>query len=109
MNNSLTLLSCYLVLRCSAKTKEQMDQLQLMSEDVNLNLDFWMEPRKSSGDVDIMTTTTSQRVMIEDKLNDIGVSCRVMINNVQELIDLERMRYEKSLKNVGMFCCFIEC
>lgn len=46
------------VIRCHATTKDQMDQLQVMSEDTELDLDFWMEPRKSAGAVDIMTTSS---------------------------------------------------
>lgn len=86
------------VLRCDASTKSQMDQLQVMSEDETLNLDFWMEPRKSAGSVDIMVTSANQRQMIESKLKDIGVPCRVMIEDVQTLIDVERERYEASSK-----------
>jgi murein tripeptide amidase MpaA len=78
-----------------------MDQLQVMSDDPNLDLDFWMEPRKSAGNVDIMTTSTAHRLMLEEKLSGMGVSCSTMIENVQELIDQERQHYEESKKKVG--------
>lgn len=86
------------VIRCEATTKSQMDQLQLMSEDAALDLDFWMEPRKSAGAVDIMTTSVGHRTMIEDKLKALDIPCRVMIEDVQALIDLEKSRYEESSK-----------
>lgn len=75
-----------------------MDQLQLMSEDESLNLDFWMEPRKSAGSVDIMVTSASHRALIEGKLKGLDIPCRVMIEDVQNLIDVERSRYEVSSK-----------
>lgn len=89
------------VIRCEANTKSQMDQLQMMSEDSALDLDFWMEPRKSAGSVDIMTTSTGHRTMIEKKLKALDIPCRVMIEDVQTLIDLERTRYDESSKKVG--------
>lgn len=89
------------VIRCEASTKNQMDQLQVMSEDADLDLDFWMEPRKSAGSVDIMTTSVGHRRMLEDKLKAMDIPCRVMIEDVQALIDLERSRYEESSKKVG--------
>lgn len=79
-----------------------MDQLQLMSEDAALDLDFWMEPRKSAGAVDIMTTSVAHRAMIEKKLKALDIPCRTMIDDVQTLIDLEKSRYEAtSAKKVG--------
>lgn len=66
-----------------------------------MNLDFWMEPRKSAGSVDIMVSSADQRALIEGKLKALDIPCRVMIEDVQAMIDQERSRIQQSSKALG--------
>lgn len=84
-----------LVLRCFPETTEHLDFLHDMSENDKMNLDFWLEPKRIGGPVDIMMNNKQQELMMK-MMDVIGVSCKVLIPNVQDLVDGERVRSTKN-------------
>lgn len=85
-----------LVLRCFPETTEHLDFLHDMSENDKMNLDFWLEPKRIGGPVDIMMNNKQQELMMK-MMDVIGVSCKVLIPNVQDLVDGERVRSTKNI------------
>lgn len=75
------------VLRCHPTTAEQLDQLHDLGE--KSDWDFWQEPRRIGGPVDIFVTPLNKRD-ITSTLSGLGVECKVMIEDVQTLIDKEK-------------------
>jgi hypothetical protein len=75
----------HMVLRCIPTDATKISELQ------KLDLDFWMEPRKVGVPIDVLVTEQT-RTSIEDQLSKHGIipsNCRMMIKNLQSLIDDE--------------------
>lgn len=83
------------VLRCFPTNRQQLDSLHKLSEDQTLNWDFWAEPRKIGGPVDILTTPENEQ-LVKSKMNELGVDCKVMIDDVQEAINYEALFKSKA-------------
>lgn len=76
------------VLRCSPSTSSQMDFLHEMDVN-NESLDFWKEPSKKGGFVDIMVTS-GERSELEHKMKLLDIPCVEMISDVQNVIDSQK-------------------
>jgi len=76
------------VTRCYPTNREQLDRLHDLSEDPKLNWDFWAEPRAIGGPVDILVTPNNKE-MVTRMMEEIGVECMTMIEDVQKAIDYE--------------------
>ena len=76
------------VLRCSPSTSSQMDALHEMDVN-NESLDFWKEPSKKGGFVDIMVTD-GERLELEHKMHLLDIPCVEMIGDVQTVIDSQK-------------------
>ena len=85
----------HVVLRLLPETKDEVKALQA------LDWDWWMEPRKAGLPADVMTTV-QELEQVEKKISSLGVKHRVMIKNLQEVINAEAQR-QKSAKDVPYF------
>jgi hypothetical protein len=75
------------VMRCFPTTRAQLDKLHDLSE--NSDWDFWMEPKRIGGPVDIFVTP-SNKADVTSTLTGLGVDCKVMIEDVQHLMQQEK-------------------
>ena len=75
------------VLRCKPTTRDQLDKLHDLSE--NSDWDFWMEPKRIGGEVDILVTPEN-KLEVSSTMKKLGVDCRVMIEDVSALMAKEK-------------------
>lgn len=76
------------VIRCYPTNKKQLDSLYKLSEDSNLNWDFWAEPRQVGGPVDILTTPNNKEDIL-NTMKELDLNYQIMIEDVQEAINYE--------------------
>lgn len=78
------------VLRCSPTTTSQLDALHEMDV-ANESLDFWKEPTRKGGFVDIMVGSEG-RADLQHKMDSLKIPCEVMMDDVQAVIDEQKMQ-----------------
>jgi len=78
----------YRVIRAIPQTQTQFEALQKLA--LEGKYDFWQEPRPG-GVADIMVCP-KQYAEVEEYLNQAGISSKIMIPDVEELIQEERLR-----------------
>lgn len=83
------------VIRCYPSNRQQLDLLHKLSEDQTLNWDFWAEPRRIGGPVDILLTPQNEE-LVKLTMSEIGVECSMMIDDVQDAINYEALYKSKS-------------
>jgi len=79
------------VIRCTPTTAEQLDFLHEMSEDPDSDLDFWSEPRRIGGFVDVLVKNVGQKSLFEESMKKMLISCSEMIVDVQALINAQNL------------------
>ncbi|CAG0908446.1 unnamed protein product, partial [Darwinula stevensoni] len=77
------------VLRVVPETAEELLELRYF-QDLHPELDFWSEPTRPNAGVDVRVSP-EERAAVEDELRSLGFSIRVLIPNVQKLIDEQRV------------------
>ncbi|XP_051975767.1 carboxypeptidase A1-like isoform X1 [Xyrauchen texanus] len=83
------------VLRITANNEAQITLLKELSEQAHLRLDFWMEPIRESLPIDVRVPFNSLQT-VKDFLAQNHIEYRVMIEDVQNLLDEEERQMLKS-------------
>lgn len=89
------------VLRCSPSTTSQMDALHDIDL-ANEKLDFWKEPTRKGGFVDIMVSD-QDREELQHKMKLLNIPCEEMIGDVQEVIDAQKRLHNEKKGDASYF------
>ncbi|NXY16307.1 CBPA5 Carboxypeptidase, partial [Atrichornis clamosus] len=87
------------VLRVMARNEEQITLLRVLGEQEELQVDFWRHPTSPSHPVDLRVPFPSLQA-VKNFLDSNRFSYSIMIEDVQELLDVEKetMRKSKRIK-----------
>ncbi|XP_026220447.1 carboxypeptidase A4 [Anabas testudineus] len=85
------------VIRVNAQTEEELRLLQALEAQQEWELDFWLHPVSTELPVDIRVPRSSL-TSVKGYLHGHNIPFTVMINNLQELLDEERVEMEENQK-----------